>query len=56
MCIQSITNKRSNIKLLIEEKSFKELIETATDVLTHLQGISYSINLKQSSNIRFMKG
>ena len=54
---QPITNKRANLKLLIKgEKSFEGLIDTGADVLTHLQGIGYSINPKQSSNLRFMKG
>jgi hypothetical protein len=54
--VQSITNRRSNLKLLIEEKHFEGLIDTGADILTRLQGIGYSINLKQSSNLRFIKG
>ena len=50
---KSITNKRSNLKLLIEEKKgFEGLRDTGGDVLTHLQGIGYSINLKQSSKLK----
>ena len=29
---------------------------TVADAFTHLQDIGYSINQKQSSNLRFMKG
>ena len=48
-----ITNKRPNLKLLIEEKKgFEGLRDTGGDVLTHLQGIGYSINLKQSSKLK----
>ena len=47
--------KRSNLKLLIEEKHFEGLIDTGADILTHLQETGYSINPKQSSNLRFMK-
>jgi hypothetical protein len=43
-----ITNKRPNLKLLIEEKRFEGLIDSGPDVFTHLQGIGYSINPKQS--------
>jgi hypothetical protein len=50
--VQSITNKRSNLKLPIEQKNggggFKELIDTGGDVLTQFQGIGFSINPKQS--------
>jgi hypothetical protein len=50
---QPITNKRANLKLLIKgEKSFEGLIDTGADVLTHLQKIDYSINLKQSSKFK----
>ena len=47
--VQSITSKRSNLKFIIEEKSFEGLIDTGADVLTHFQGIGYSNNSKQSS-------
>ena len=43
---QTITSKRSNLKLIIEEKRFEGLIDTGADVLTHLQGIGYSNNPK----------
>ena len=47
--VQSITNKRPNLKLLIEEKRFEGLIDTGADVLTHFQGIGYSNNSKLCS-------
>ena len=53
--VQSITIKRPNCKLQIEEKGFKGLVDTGADVLTHLQGIGYFFNPKQSSNLRFIK-
>jgi hypothetical protein len=53
--VQSITNKRPNLKLLIEEKRFEGLIDTGADILTHLQETGYSINPKQSSNSNFIK-
>ena len=54
--VQSITIKRPNCKLQIEEKGFKGLVDTGADVRTHLQGIGYSINPKHILNLRFMKG
>ena len=53
--VQSITIKRPNCKLQIEEKGFKGLEDTGADVRTHLQGIGYFFNPKQSSNLRFIK-
>ena len=50
--VQSITSKRSNLKFIIEEKSFEGLIDTGADVLTHFQGIGYSNNPKQSSKLK----
>jgi hypothetical protein len=64
----SISSKRSNLKLIIEVKSFQRLIDTGADViiirgqdwpstwplsntLTHLQGIGYVKNTKQSSKL-----
>jgi hypothetical protein len=44
----------ANLKILILEKGFEGLIDIGADVFTHLQGIGYSINLKQSSDLRFM--
>jgi hypothetical protein len=41
--------------LQIEEKGFKGLVDTGADVRTHLQGIGYFFNPKQSSNLRFIK-
>ena len=66
--VQSITNKRPNLKLTIEGKSFEGLIDTGADVtiikgqdwpsnwpltetLTHLQGIGYANNPKQSARL-----
>jgi hypothetical protein len=53
--VQSVTNQRPNLKLIIEGKSFEGLIDTGADVtsirgqdwplsdmLTHLQGIGCS--------------
>ena len=66
--VQSITNQRPNLKLIIEGKTFEGLIDTGADVtiirgqdwpstwplsdtLTHLQGIGYANNPKQSSKL-----
>jgi hypothetical protein len=40
----------------LKEKGFEGLIDTGAGVFTHFQGISYSINPKQISKLRFMKG
>jgi hypothetical protein len=66
--VQSITNQRPNLKLIIEGKSFEGLIDTGayvtnirgqdrpstwplSETLTHLQGIGYANNPKQSSKL-----
>jgi hypothetical protein len=63
--VKSITSQRPNLKLIIEGKSFEDTGADVTiirgqdwpstwplsNMLTHLQGIGYANNLKQSSKL-----